>query len=204
MGGGTATGAQIITHSVQKAQCDTMTVDILTPEQRTTLEERLTPQVLHTLTVQARSRAFGTMSSDDLLQDTLLKIARSIDTYRERGSFTGWCMSVLNSTYKNTLNKRSRDLDTIGMPNSMYEDWDEDIADPIPLDERANVEHYSPEVRKAMRNMADLQRAVLILHAEGHSHREIADALGVTTGCVSGSLSKARRHATKVLTSVAR
>ena len=68
---------------------NTMTVDTLTKEQRNTLDELLTPDIVHALDRAARTRCYGTLESDEVVGKTLLRIARASTRTRMRGTLGG-------------------------------------------------------------------------------------------------------------------
>lgn len=176
-----------------------MTVNILNREQRQVLERHLTPELVGSLQGAASLRCFGTMESDELLQDTLTRIARSIDTYQDRGNFRGWAMTVLYSTWKNTIAARARGFDTVPMPDSMHEGWDGDVADPVLVEDEVLSRGYSPEISSVIAQLSGMQRDALILNSDGFSYQEIADRMGVSVGSVKSALHKGRRKASKIL-----
>jgi RNA polymerase sigma-70 factor (ECF subfamily) len=54
-------------------------------------------------------------------------------------------------------------------------------------------------VLEALRRVAPIDRAVLLLALEGASQQEIGDVLGVTAGAAGVRLHRARRRLTEVL-----
>lgn len=66
------------------------------------------------------------------------------------------------------------------------------VADPEPLpDEAAAADADRARVRNALAAMPEKERVMLLMREEGFSHREIADAVGTTTGSVGTMLARA-------------
>jgi len=66
------------------------------------------------------------------------------------------------------------------------------VADPAPPpDEAAAAAADRARVRTALAAMPEKERVMLLMREEGFSHREIADAVGTTTGSVGTMLARA-------------
>lgn len=74
------------------------------------------------------------------------------------------------------------------------------MADPPP-DPHARVESYDRHdaVRRALDCLSEKERIALLMREEGFSHREIAEAVGTTTGSVGTLVARALDHLTKAL-----
>ena len=153
-----------------------MTVNVLTPEHRATLDELLTTELLDKLRHACKRRAFGTFEPDELYSLTLLRITRSIDTFKG-GNFAAWCMTVLKSTWKNELMRRANEPQHIGMPDSMLEGWDEAVALPYVLEDEVWM-GFSHKVKEAMLGLNHKQREALLLYGEGYTYDEIRQIQG--------------------------
>lgn len=182
-----------------------MAVDTLTGEQRKTLDELLTQDIVHALHRAARSRCHGTLESDEIVGMTLLRIARSIDTYKDEGNFKGWCMSVLFSVLKNELQHRSMVTrnygDRVPFPDSMHEGWDGDIADPTCDTEYqvTDMQHVSNTMTLIFDTLPQDQATALLMFSEGYTYKEIAQAHGVSVGTVCSRVKRARTKAQVIL-----
>lgn len=177
-----------------------MTVDTLTIEQRQTLESLLTPDLIGRLEHTCNWLCYGTFDPGDLLAMTLLRMARSIDTWKGHGSFQSWSMVVLYSTFKTELRRRQGpqsgiNEQTLPLPKSYAEDWDKGVASNYRLEDHALEDDLSPELQAAMSSLSNKQRTALLMHAYGYSHKEIAQALGCTVGSSCSLVRKARHKA---------
>jgi RNA polymerase sigma factor (sigma-70 family) len=66
---------------------------------------------------------------------------------------------------------------------------------PAPPDRRAERAHARRVVSEALAALSEKERMALLLREEGFAHREIAEALGTTTGSVGTLLARALRKA---------
>ena len=184
---------------------NTMTVDTLTREQRKTLDELLTPDIVHALDRAAKTRCYGSLESDEVVGKALLRIARGIDTYKDEGNFKGWCMSVLFSTLNSELKHRQmmarRYGDRVPFPESMHEGWDEDIADPTCDTEYqvTDMQHVSDTMTLVFDTLPEDQATALLMFSEGYTYKEIAQAHGVSVGTVCSRVKRARTKAQVIL-----
>jgi RNA polymerase sigma-70 factor (ECF subfamily) len=123
--------------------------------------------------------------ADDLVQETFLRVWRSLERFDVDRPFVPWLMTIAVNRAK-TFVERARPTEE--------------------LDERAAWEGPSPEedaerallareVRAAVDALPEEQRIVLHLRAvEGLAYREISEALGVPIGTVMSRLSRARER----------
>ena len=65
-------------------------------------------------------------------------------------------------------------------------------AEPLPDPEQAAYANESRDaVRRALSGLSDKERTVLLMREEGFAHREIAEAVGTTTGSVGTMIARA-------------
>lgn len=111
----------------------------------------------------------------------------------QRGSLPdspeAWLISVAMNLFRNersTRNRRQRLL-TPALSERV-------LADPAPPpDEAAGSGARRERVRLALDQLPERERAMLLLHAEGYTYREIAGALGLNEASVGVLLARARR-----------
>jgi RNA polymerase sigma factor (sigma-70 family) len=66
------------------------------------------------------------------------------------------------------------------------------VADPTPDPEQAALaEERRVAVRRALDTLSDRERSVLLMREEGFTHREIAAAVGTTTGSIGTMIARA-------------
>ncbi len=130
----------------------------------------------------ARSRLGADELAEDAAQDTWLCAFRALPRFRGEAAFGTWIHRIALNVATATWRRRAR--------------WR--AAHPR-LTDQVNVAAPSrtplpDELRHAVRALPAGMRQVLLLHAEGYTHREIGDQLGISEGTSKSQLSRARRQ----------
>lgn len=149
---------------------------------------------------QAQVYRFGlTMCRDredaeDVVQDTLITLARGIRDFRGESSLSTWLYAVARS---HCAKKRRRSKFAPASEASLEQDVLAEglaVADPARLpDEEAAGRQVQVALNRAIRSLAPMYREVLVLRdVEGLSAAEVAEVLGVTVATVKSRLHRAR------------
>ncbi len=120
----------------------------------------------------------------EMTQDTFVRAFAGIDGFRGDSAFATWLHSITVSVTLNELKrqKRARAREA-PLEEAMMIGLATPISDPI-LRER---------LAAAVANLPEGCRAVFMMHdAEGYTHEEIAETLGVTPGTSKAQLSRGR------------
>jgi RNA polymerase sigma-70 factor (ECF subfamily) len=143
----------------------------------------------------------------DVVQESFLKVYRSLDRFEERSSFYTWLYRIVMNL---CLDAKRSDR------SNRHVEWDEATtfeADPGSADAVSAVhqEMVGPEgsleraellrfVARAIEQLPDDARQTLVLReVEGLSYAEIAECLGVPKGTVMSRLHHARRRVREIL-----
>ncbi len=120
----------------------------------------------------------------ELEQEILYQLWRAFPTYDATRPFSTWMYRVaLNVALSSRRSARPVSLSL------------EDHHDAIPSGEDLEARHASLAlVRRALQALGPLERALLLLHLEGCSHREAAEVLGTTEGNVATRLGRIRQR----------
>ena len=126
--------------------------------------------------------------AEDLVQETLLRAWRSLDSLREEAAARQWLVTILRNEFNRELSKRR---DTVAI-------------DDLPLpDTRASVggaDTDMHDVRQAMWKLAPEYREPLVLQVLlGCTTQEIAETLDLTQGAVLTRLHRARNQLRELL-----
>lgn len=142
------------------------------------LYRRVTP-TLYRLALRLTGGNQG--DAEDVVQEAWQRICRSLPSFRWQSSFTTWAYGVTLRSGADALRRAGRRPVT-----------DADF-DPATL---SAGEVADPEIRidleRAFEAMPPGYRAVLVLHAEGYRHAEIAETLGIAPGTSKSQLARAR------------
>jgi RNA polymerase sigma-70 factor, ECF subfamily len=140
----------------------------------------------------ARNYLGNPIDAEDAVQDTFLKIQRSIASFRGQSSFATWTFRILINTCYDARRSRMRKKEVAGDETS-------DSPRPEPRAPMAN-----PSLRLALeRALAELtrhQREVFLLYeVEGFRHSEIAAMLTITETASKNTLFQAKKNLRQVL-----
>jgi RNA polymerase sigma factor (sigma-70 family) len=121
--------------------------------------------------------------AEDMLQEGFVKVFRKLDSFRSEGSFEGWVRRIFVNTAIEQFRKKN-------------------YLQPITEREEATVEgsYLSVLDNLAERDIIGLvqqlspgYRTVFNMYVvEGYTHKEIADALGISEGTSKSQLSRAK------------
>ena len=136
----------------------------------------------------ARNLLGNVLDAEDAVQDTFLKVQRSISSFRGQSSFVTWTFRILVNTCHDARRKRTRKKEVAS------EDETGELLRPEP---RAPSTH--PALRLALeRALAELtrhQRDVFLLYeVEGFHHSEIAAMLEITEAASKNTLFQAKKN----------
>jgi RNA polymerase sigma factor, sigma-70 family len=109
----------------------------------------------------------------DLLQDGFIKVFTKIDTYSNKGAFTGWIHRIFVTTSLEYLRKKDalRSAVDIADYNEPIKDVDVSVLDRLSEDELMDCVKKLPPGYRAVFNMYAI---------EGYSHGEIAELLNIS------------------------
>jgi RNA polymerase sigma-70 factor, ECF subfamily len=136
----------------------------------------------------------GTQSdAEDAVQETFLKVQRSIASFRGQSSFVTWTFRILVNTCHDLRRSRMRRKEFVP-------DEREDAA--MPVEARAPGGHPSLKLalERAIAALTQQQRNVFLLYeVEGFHHAEIAAMLEITETASKNTLFQAKRNLRQTL-----
>lgn len=136
----------------------------------------------------ARNLLGTTSDAEDAVQDTFLKIQRSIATFRGQSSFATWTFRILINTCYDLRRSRLRKREVA------QEEPDEAMARREP---RAATAHPSLRIalERALAQLTRHQRDVFLLYeVEGFRHSEIAMILEISESASKNTLFQAKKN----------
>ena len=133
----------------------------------------------------------------DLTQDALLRLLRSLGSYRGETRFTTWLYRLVVNLGLDRLRRGGRPL------VRMDEDPDFDLPDDDPLENPPHVverEEQAQLVRRALDELPDAQRLSLTLHYfDALPYEDIADVMGVPLNTVKSHIRRGKDRLARVL-----
>ena len=135
--------------------------------------------------------------ADDVMQETFIKVYRSIHTFRRDAAFETWLYRIAVNEALNFVKRRERRREctletTIEAEYETTARYHAQLAnDPQAQAEKAELRQY---VTEAVNSLPLKHRTVVILHEfEGLTHAEIASILNCSEGTVRSRLHYARK-----------
>ena len=148
------------------------------------LDDRI-PDASKTIFNFCKAKTASTADAEDLSQEILLELCRSVHDLRNEAAFYGFMWSVANNVYKQWLRKRKREPAAAAL--------DESLADPafdVMPEEDENVALLRRELGLLNR---EYRRAVILYYMENRSCSEISRLLGISESMVKYLLFKSRK-----------
>ena len=149
----------------------------------------------HLPQVRRFARAFASSDADvdDLAQEALVKVYKSLRSYRFQSAFKTWLYSVVRNAFFDSTRSRA------GRERALEEPLDVEHARTASGTEAADEGIARAQERerlwRALRALpAEFRTAVVLFDVEGHTYEEVAAIEGVPVGTVKSRLSRGRTH----------
>jgi RNA polymerase sigma-70 factor, ECF subfamily len=120
--------------------------------------------------------------ADDLLQEILLQIWRSLPAFDARSSIGTWCYRIAINTAISWKRKAQRK-----QVEQASDELDRHPASAGTGDEAGLLKRF-------LATLGDVDQAVLLMHLDNVSHADIAAALGVSEGAIRTRMSRLRQR----------
>lgn len=138
--------------------------------------------------------------SEDVVQDTLMKLYTSAHMYREIAKFSTWIFTIAANLAKSELRRQKRrrviSIHTMGYDNKEYEIPSEDYSP-----EKETTSNYGEkQIQEAIDTLPDQFKTVIILReVQQLSYEEISQILGISIGTVKSRINRGRLRLQKML-----
>jgi RNA polymerase sigma-70 factor (ECF subfamily) len=120
--------------------------------------------------------------SDDLLQEILLQIWRSLRGFREQSSIGTWCYRIAINTAISWKRKTARKKVELASSE----------LDQLPSAGDASM-NQAGLLKRFLESLGEVDQTILLMHLENVEHSEIAAAIGVTEGAIRTRMSRLRQ-----------
>ncbi len=142
--------------------------------------------------------------ASDLAQEALIKIYRSIGSFRGDAAFSTWAYHIMTNVYRDHLRKKNRRAeDFLDNPidtgeGEISREVADNTYDPETLYENTELGQY---LQSLINGMNDEYKLVIILREQmGYSYDEIAATLDLPLGTVKSRINRARLYLQKKIT----
>lgn len=144
----------------------------------------------HRGTVLKVARAYTLEAEDgrDLAQEILLQVWRSLPQFRARASATTWCYRVALNT---ALAWRRKERRRHARQRPLLDGEDPPASGDMALE--AARRDLVERLYAAIRRLPGAEAALVLMHLDGLSYRQMAEVLGVSEGSAGVKLSRAKK-----------
>jgi RNA polymerase sigma-70 factor (ECF subfamily) len=145
----------------------------------------------------ARAFAAAEHDVDDLAQEALVRVYRSLRSFRWQSAFSTWLFAVVRSAFLDAAKGRAGTRRAMEEP--LRDHHVEREGGPRP-DDALDAEEDRRRVWAALRRVpAEFRSAVVLFDIEGLSYDEVAGIEGVAVGTVKSRLHRGRAHLRELL-----
>lgn len=131
-----------------------------------------------------RAYAFNVLDRDDLFQEIVIQVWRSVLSFRQESSVTTWLYRIaLNTAIKWTSKERK-----LGATESLDNVQHVLLEDSQPLDERLAW------LYEEIHQLNEIDRSIALLLLEGFSYKEMAAILGITESNVGVKINRIKKQ----------
>ncbi len=130
------------------------------------------------------ARAYAGEEAEDLAQEMLLQIWRSLPSYDERATLSTWSYRIALNT---AISWRRRVTRSKRQPPPQR----------CPTDSLVSNTDFSDDgklLQRFLNTLSEIDRAVIIMVLDDFSHQEIASSLGVNPGTIRTRISRIRKR----------
>jgi RNA polymerase sigma-70 factor (ECF subfamily) len=137
----------------------------------------------------------NTATADDLLQETLLKIARGLPGFEGRSNVKTWAFTIATRVATDHYRRPETRASIVDVDDARdLSDADVDVGDRLVIDEMSSC------VREVIDSLPEDYRAALVLHdLEGMTAAETADACGCSVSTAKIRIHRARARLKEAL-----
>ena len=142
--------------------------------------------------------------SEDLVQETFIRVYRHIHRFDQRKKFSTWVYTISSNLAKNELRNRTRN--PLVYFQNLIKEWEDDRR-PLEFADRSGrpddlfrKRHLRELVDQAVEKLPEHHKVVFVLReSEGKSYEEIAEITGCSLGTVKSRLNRARNNFANII-----
>lgn len=123
----------------------------------------------------------------DLYQEILLQCWKGWPSFRNESKFSTWLYRISLNTVFTSLRKKTKLVYTDEIPDNQE-------AAPAVIDQED-----SQALHQAIRQLTDVDRALVLLHLDGYNNGEIAQMMGISANSLAVKLHRIRQRLANLL-----
>jgi RNA polymerase sigma-70 factor, ECF subfamily len=127
---------------------------------------------------------------DDLFQEIVLQLWKSFHTFRGDSKITTWMYRIALNTAISALRKQNRKIKTQDLEDRHFNisDFSNDIT-----------EENSQKLQWAIRQLSEIERAMIMMALDEMPYEEISEAIGITQNNVRVRMNRIREKLRKLM-----
>ena len=133
--------------------------------------------------------------AEDLLQDTLIKVFRYFENFKEGTNLTGWMYTIMRNTFINDYRRKSISTKLI----SQKEELSPADLSRSSVKNQAESSFMNADIQRALKTLPEAYYTPFVMHFEGYKYYEIAEHLQIPDGTVKTRIHVARKMLQKSL-----
>ncbi len=133
--------------------------------------------------------------AQDLVQETLLKAFRFIDSYQKGTNSKAWLFKILKNAFINDYRKQSKRPNKVDFQDivNFHDSEDSALSGSLDLREEIFQDMIGDEVMIALNTLpVDFRTVILLCDVEGFTYEEMAKIIDIPIGTVRSRLHRAR------------
>jgi RNA polymerase sigma-70 factor (ECF subfamily) len=127
---------------------------------------------------------------EDYYQEVCLQIWRSKDNFKEQSAWSTWIYRLSLNVCLTFLKKKKNNKQNA--PSDL-------LPDEVLVDSRAFDDESLNQLYAAIRQLSEIDRAVILLYLEEKSYQEIADIIGTNTNNIGVRITRIKERLKKIL-----
>lgn len=133
--------------------------------------------------------------AEDLLQDTLIKVFKYVDSYKEGTNLKGWIYTIMRNTFINNYRRKTISNGIVSQKEELT------AADLSKSAVRNNAENtfMGADIQEALKKLPEAYYRPFVMYFEGYKYYEIAEHLQIPDGTVKTRIHVARKMLQKDL-----
>lgn len=170
-------------------------------------EEEMMPHVDALFLYAYNSFVRNTDDANDLVQETMMKAYRAIESYQIGTNAKAWLFKILYNTYINHYRKKRKRPNQVDFEKieNLNNDESSEFTNVVTIDAEVFGMMLGDEVATAMASLSEEARTVILLSDIGDfKYEEIAALLDIPIGTVRSRLFRARNTLKEILTDYAK
>lgn len=143
--------------------------------------------------------------ASDAVQETMIRVWKSIGSFRGKSSFSTWLYTVLNNVCLDLLRKKKRRGDHMNLSINQSDENDDEYELQVEDTSPGPFDNYRKKMaaevlEKALSELSPEHRTVIVMRdIHGFEYEEIAKATGLSLGTVKSRINRGRLYLRKIL-----